>query len=63
LGGKCYNLACFYALRENKEDALFYLDLSLKKEEIAVGFVENDKDWDSFKNDEDFITVLNKYRK
>ncbi|MDD1475257.1 hypothetical protein MEO41_28920, partial [Dolichospermum sp. ST_sed4] len=27
LGGNCYNLACWHALKENSKEALYYLDL------------------------------------
>ena len=63
LGGKCYNLACWYALKDNNKEALFYLDLSLTKKEILVQFVENDNDWKKFLLDMEFINILNKYRK
>jgi tetratricopeptide (TPR) repeat protein len=61
LGGKCYNLACFYAIKDNKQDALFYLDLSLKKKEISTSFVQSDEDWTNFLQDKDFIEIMNKY--
>ena len=61
LGGKCYNLACFQAIKGNKKDALFYLDISLKKKEISVSFVKKDKDWTDFIKDIDFINILSRY--
>jgi hypothetical protein len=45
LGGICYNLACLYALKANKKEALYYLDLSLNKKEISVSFAQNYEDW------------------
>lgn len=63
MGGMCYNLACWYALKENNKEALFYLDISLNKKEISVHFVETDDDWKKFLQDIDFINILKKYRK
>lgn len=64
LGGSSYNLACAYALTRDKENALKYLEDTLKKdEEITVQFVENDEDWKGFTEDEDFQSLLAKYRK
>ena len=63
LDGKCYNLACWHALREKKKEAFFYLELSLSKKEISVQFVMNDKDWKSLFQDMDFVNILNKYKK
>jgi tetratricopeptide (TPR) repeat protein len=62
-GGKCYNLACLYAIQKKHKKALFYLELSLTKREVSVLFVENDDDWKDFLQDMDFINILNKYRK
>jgi tetratricopeptide (TPR) repeat protein len=61
--GRCYNLACLYALHENKKDALFYLDLSLKNNEISASYVEKDDDWKNFQTDFDFNEILKKYIK
>jgi len=63
LGGKCYNLACFYAIKENKEDALHYLDLSLRKKEITIEFVKTDDDWQNYLQDLDFKNILKKHEK
>ena len=62
LGGSCYNLACAYALQNEKSNALEYLEKSLAKKEIAVEFVEKDEDWKAYINDIEFKTLLNKYR-
>ncbi len=61
LGSKKYNLACCYALQKKKENALKILQIALENKEINTQFVKDDEDWDSFKNDEDFIALLAKY--
>jgi len=60
-GGKSYNLACLYSLQGDKNKALYYLNLSLKKKEISVSFVRNDEDWKGYLLERDFIDILNKY--
>ena len=62
LGGNCYNLACWYAVKENKKDALLYLDLSLNKKEVETSFVLKDEDWKKYLDDKDFIEIINKYK-
>ena len=57
-GGSSYNLACLYAVRNKKEEALKYLERSLSRNEVSVEFVEKDKDWDGFRNDSDFKRIL-----
>jgi tetratricopeptide (TPR) repeat protein len=61
LGSKKYNLACCYALQKKKENALNIIQIALENKEITSQFVENDSDWESYKNDEDFIALLAKY--
>ena len=63
LGGKVYNLACLYALKGNKKEALMYLDESLDKKEHSIDFVREDDDWKEFLEDADFIEILEKYSK
>jgi tetratricopeptide (TPR) repeat protein len=63
LGGGCYNLACFYALQNKKADALHYLDMSLIKGEISISHINEDTDWEEYRQDADFIALLDKYRK
>ena len=53
-----YNLACLYAIRNQKEEALKYLERSLLRNEISLEFVEKDKDWDKFRDDLDFNRIL-----
>ncbi|MFP3838545.1 TPR end-of-group domain-containing protein, partial [Prevotella intermedia] len=57
-GGKFYNLACLYAIRNKKEEALKYLEHSLSRNEVSVEFVEKDKDWDELRDDSDFKRIL-----
>jgi tetratricopeptide (TPR) repeat protein len=62
LGYSAYNLACAYALLQDKTKALSTLETSLSKKKIAVAHVENDEDWKSYWEDEDFKALLAKYR-
>ena len=62
LGGSTYNLACLYAVRSDKTNALKYLEKSLQDKNIDIPFVIEDEDWASFQNDPEFITLLSKYR-
>ena len=57
-GGSSYNLACLYAIRNKKEEALEYLERSLSRHEFSVEFVEKDKDWDGLRDDSDFKRIL-----
>ncbi|NQU53605.1 MAG: SIR2 family protein [Bacteroidetes bacterium] len=61
LGGEVYNLSCGYALKKDKENALFYLNMSLEKKEITVDFVNEDTDWNYFKDDLDFKELLKRF--
>ena len=62
LGGSPYSLASAYAWKKEKNNALKYLENSLIKKEIAVEFVKEDEDWEAYKNDIEFIGLLDKYR-
>ena len=57
-GGDFYNLACLYAVRNKKEEALEYLERSLSKHDVSVEIVEKDKDWDGLRDDSDFKRIL-----
>ena len=61
-GGSTYNLACLYAIRNKKEEALKYLEHSLEGGEIPVDFVEKDTDWDGLRDDSDFKNLLSRYK-
>ncbi|MGP1578531.1 TPR end-of-group domain-containing protein, partial [Porphyromonas endodontalis] len=61
-GGGSYNLACLYALRNRKEGALKYLDHALSRGKVSVKLVEEDNDWDAFREDPDFKRLLSQYK-
>ena len=62
-GGESYNLACLYAIRNQKAEALKYLYFALARNEITVEFVEQDEDWKNLRNDPDFQDLLSRYKK
>ena len=62
LGGRCYNLACGYALKGMKKEALLYLERSLERKEITPSFVLKDEDWKQYLQDKDFMDIINKYQ-
>ncbi len=62
LNGKSYNLACSYALLKEEEEALIYLEKSLKNKEHTVDAIRNDRDWINFLQKKDFIRILEKYK-
>lgn len=62
-GGNSYNLACLYAIRNQKAKALKYLEQTLSRKEITIGFVEQDEDWKNLRNDPDFQHLLSRYKK
>ena len=57
-GGRSYNLACLYAVRNKKEEALEYLERSLSRSEVSVEMVEKDKRWDGLRDDSGFKRIL-----
>ncbi len=63
LGGKHYNLACVYALKGDKHEALKHLDISLAGNEISIKFVLDDKDWSEYLDDNDFKAIIDKHVK
>ena len=61
-GSNPYNYSCALVANGQKEEALKYLEITLSNQQIEVGFVENDEDWKSLSDDEEFINLLNNYR-
>ncbi len=61
-GGKVYNLACMFALKNNKDEALHYLDLTLKNQEEPTSFILKDPDWKDYLEDPDFLAIIEKYK-
>ena len=62
-GGDSYHVACLYAIRNQKAEALKYLDFALARNEITVEFVEQDEDWKELRNDPDYQHLLSRYKK
>jgi len=62
-GGGAYKLACLYAIRNQKAEALKYLEQTLARNEFTVDFVERDEDWKNLRNDPDFQHLLSRYKK
>ena len=62
-GGDVYNLACLYAIRNKKEEALKHLEYSLERGENPIDFVEKATDWDGLRDDSDFKNLLSRYKK
>lgn len=63
LGGKCYNLACLYALRGENENAFLYLKRALEAGEETVEYVMKDKDWVAYRENEAFLTLVRRFDK
>ncbi|WP_390858610.1 TPR end-of-group domain-containing protein, partial [Alloprevotella tannerae] len=60
-GGDTYNLAYLYAIRNQKVEALKYLDIALSRNEVTINFVE--ERWKNLRNDPDFQDLLSRYKK
>ena len=60
-GGDTYNLAYLYAIRNQKVEALKYLDIALSRNEVTINFVE--ERWKNLRNDPDFQNLLSRYKK
>jgi len=52
-----------FALKLDNENALFYLNKSLKSNKITSEFVRNDDDWKSYLDDDEFIKIIERYKK
>jgi len=59
--GNYYNLACVYALLENKLEALKNLETSLSNQYINKAHVLQDSDWQDYWKDKDFLEIMDKY--
>ena len=59
LGSGSYNLACLYALKNDKENALKYLRFAVIAQEVKVELIKADEDWIAFKDDKQFVSLLN----
>jgi tetratricopeptide (TPR) repeat protein len=62
-GSGSYNLSCTYASMGDKENALKYLSMSLRNNEIDTKFIENDEDWKEFLEDAKFRNLLASFNK
>lgn len=61
MSSSSYNLACLYAIKRDKENALKYLGESLANKDLEVTFVKDDRDWQYYIEDEDFLELLSNY--
>ena len=56
--GAEYNLACSYARLEDKENALYWLEISLNGRVITPQYVLEDEDWTAYREDPDFQELI-----
>lgn len=63
LEGSTYNLACLYALSGRKNEALRFLEVSLKKGAISLDHIHEDEDWQHYRTDPDFMDLLSRHAK
>ncbi len=61
LGGSVYNLSCVNSLLNNKSEALYWLQQALERKDVTVEHVQEDRDFDSLREDEDFKALLAKF--
>jgi len=61
LKGKCYNLACVYALTGEKDKAFYYLEKTLINGERDFNYVENDEDFDNLREEPEYKRLKEKY--
>ena len=57
-----YNMACSYAIVDEKIKALNVLERMLKRGYVKVDYVLSDEDWKKYKDDDDFKNLVNKFR-
>ena len=53
-----YNMACYYALAGDKENALSWLGRSLRMDREFLHKIHDETDFDSLRNDPDFQHLL-----
>jgi tetratricopeptide (TPR) repeat protein len=53
-----YNLACYYALADEKDNALSWLGRSLRMDRKLLNLIPNETDFDSLRADSDFQHLL-----
>lgn len=53
-----YNMACYYALAGEKENALSWLGRSLRMDRNYLKLIPDESDFDSLRNDDDFQHLL-----
>lgn len=58
LGRNSYNLACAYALKSDKKNALKYLAQSINGLNMTTEAILNDVDWKYYLNDADFDQII-----
>ena len=63
LGESSYNLACLHAKRNNKDDAFRLLRECLSNQEITFDFVENDDDWNAFREMPEYAELKTQFSK
>ena len=61
LGGSAYNLACLYAILDNKKEAFEYLKTSLENKDIDFEYVETDPDWDQLRSEKEYEELKELY--
>ena len=57
-----YNMACSYAIVDEKIKALNVLERMLERGDVKVDHVISDEDWKDYKDDNDFKNLVNKFR-
>lgn len=56
-----YNIGCYYAIKRDRKNALYYLNKVLKLKEEDYHHVLKDDDWKDYLNDPEFISLLEEY--
>lgn len=53
-----YNLACYFALRHDKDRCLSYLGIALRLGPEFVELIDDESDFDSIRDDSDFVSLV-----